>query len=99
MPAVKERPRSLGWAGAGSLRDLFVLVLDQPQLACRLHAHVANEETGDPLDVERPVGEICAGVWRAGNDPDLAGAPVGVVEPSRVPDARDGVRATVDEEQ
>src|SRR5690348_16132516 len=75
------------------------LFLDQSEMARHVESKVSGKEPGDPFHVERTVGEVRAGVWRALHDPDLARSSVGVVEPARMADAGDRVRAPVNEEQ
>src|ERR1043165_3861020 len=82
---------------ATSLGDLFLF--DQAEMAGDIQAEVPGEEAGHALDVKRPVGEVGAGVWRALDDPDLAGSAVAVIQAAAVVDVRDVVGAAMDEEQ
>src|ERR1700694_5473376 len=80
-----------------ALRDFFFL--DQPQMPADIQSEVPREEAGDSLDVEGAIGEIRSGVRGTLHDPDLARSAISIVKTAAVIDGRDGVRATVDEEQ
>src|SRR4029077_13939413 len=68
-------------------------------MARDVETQVPGEEPRDPFHVQRAVGEVRARVWRALDDPDLARSSVRVVEPARMADVGDRVRAAVNEEQ
>src|SRR5258706_10096224 len=79
------------------LADFFFL--HQAEVAAHIEAEVSREETRDPLDIERPVGEVRAGVRSALDDPDLARSAVRVIQAPAVIDGGDVVAAAMNEEK
>src|ERR1700693_5589412 len=89
---VAARPPWPRW-----LADFFFL--HQAQVPADVEAEVPRKKACDALDVERAVCEICAGVRRTLDDPDLAWSAIRVVEAAAVIDGGDVVGAAMNEEQ
>src|SRR2546422_2049082 len=80
-----------------ALGDFFLF--HEPQMAAHVKPQMSREESGNSLHVQRPVGEVRAGMRCALDDPDLARPPVSVVETAAVVHLRHGIGAAVNEEQ